>query len=408
MVGSKYSQKKIIWVASNAPYSGAPAAGGQTFNFYLNKFKKDKDLNVRLVCWGDINKKEEIEKEQSDIVHHVIYTERSFTAKLKKISNIESSYNPWNRNANLISNYCVREIINTLTKWKSEGYTPDCIILEWTNTVVLASKIHEIFPDTKLIASEHDVTFVGYERKANYYHGIKRIIWQHKYQHEKRVELDALRFCDWILPHNADNKKVLIDNGIDETKIQWLTPYYHNMIDVIRRPDNRDIIFFGAMSRPENYLSAIWFIKNVMPLMDDLDVRFVVVGSNPPEELRRFQSKRVVITGFVKDIIPYFETSMCFVAPLVLGAGIKVKILESLSSGIPVLTNNIGIEGIHAERETVYFHCDDAQDYNTVIRKLCSRQIDTGSVAAKSKEFIKQYFNIEKSLDNYISLCKSL
>lgn len=180
------------------------------------------------------------------------------------------------------------------------------------------------------------------------------------------------------------------------------------MIDVIRRPDNRDIIFFGAMSRPENYLSAIWFIKNVMPLMDDLDVRFVVVGSNPPEELRRFQSKRVVITGFVKDIIPYFETSMCFVAPLVLGAGIKVKILESLSSGIPVLTNNIGIEGIHAERETVYFHCDDAQDYNTVIRKLCSRQIDTGSVAAKSKEFIKQYFNIEKSLDNYISLCKSL
>ena len=72
------------------------------------------------------------------------------------------------------------------------------------------------------------------------------------------------------------------------------------------------------------------------------------------------------------------------------------------------MTNNIGIEGIHAERETVYFHCDDAQDYNTVIRKLCSRQIDTGSVAAKSKEFIKQYFNIEKSLDNYISLCKSL
>lgn len=57
----------------------------------------------------------------------------------------------------------------TLTKWKSEGYTPDCIILEWTNTVVLALKIHEIFPDTKLIASEHDVTFVGYERKANYY-----------------------------------------------------------------------------------------------------------------------------------------------------------------------------------------------------------------------------------------------
>lgn len=43
------------------------------------------------------------------------------------------------------------------------------------------------------------------------------------------------------------------------------------------------------MSRPENYLSAIWFIENVMPLLADLNIRFVVLGSNPPEELARFE-----------------------------------------------------------------------------------------------------------------------
>ena len=136
---------KIIWIASNAPYDRAPAAGGQTFNYYIKGFKKDKRFDVRLVCWGDINKKEEIEKENRDIVHHVIYTESSIKIKLKKLKNVESMYNPWNKNANLISNYCADEIFRILIQYKSEGYFPDYIILEWTNTVVLSRQIKKYF-----------------------------------------------------------------------------------------------------------------------------------------------------------------------------------------------------------------------------------------------------------------------
>ena len=375
MVKKYNSQKNIIWIASNAPYSGAPAAGGQTFNYYLNGFKRSADFNIRLVCWGDIWKKKEIEDEQKDIVHHVIYTEPTLKSKIKKISNIESSYNPWNKNANLISNYCANEIINTLVNWKVEGFLPDCIILEWTN--------------------EHDVKFVVQKRKAKYFKGIKKILWKHKYLYEKKTELNALRECDLILPHNAENKEVLIKCGVNEEKIQWLVPYYSNMSGCARKSNNRDILFFGAMSRPENYLSAIWFIENVMPLLNDLDVRFVIVD-------------RIVITGFVDETLPYFESSMCLVAPLVLGAGIKVKILEAMSSGIPVLTNDIGIEGIPAENGSTYFHCNDAETYNKIIRQLYSGEIDTETVSIKSREFMKQLFDVEGSLRRYMYLCKEL
>ena len=82
------------------------------------------------------------------------------------------------------------------------------------------------------------------------------------------------------------------------------------------------------MSRPENYLSAIWFIDNVMPLLKSDNYRFVILGSRPPEELKKRECTKIVITGFVESIVPYFEKSMCMVAPLVLGAGIKVKIIE--------------------------------------------------------------------------------
>lgn len=392
---------KIIWIASNAPYDRAPAAGGQTFNYYIKGFKKDKRFDVRLVCWGDINKKEEIEKENRDIVHHVIYTESSIKIKLKKLKNVESMYNPWNKNANLISNYCADEIFRILIQYKSEGYFPDYIILEWTNTVVLSRQIKKIFPFAKLVASEHDVTFVGYKRKKDYFSGIKKIQWMQKYNHEKKTELEALKLCNHVLPHNADNRNILLQNGIDEKKIKWLVPYFNNMENCKRKSNHKDILFFGAMSRPENYLSALWFINNVMPLLNDLNIRFIVLGSKPSDELKNIKSDKVIITGFVDNIEPYFESAMCLVAPLVLGAGIKVKILESLSSGIPVLTNDIGIEGIQAVHEREYFHCTEPSEYEKYIRALYNKEIDEEKLEENSRQFMKKNFDIKKSLNDY-------
>ena len=59
-----------------------------------------------------------------------------------------------------------------LNSMKKEGYTPDVIVLEWTPIVLLADMIKEIFPQAKLVASEHDVTFLGYYRKYKYENGI--------------------------------------------------------------------------------------------------------------------------------------------------------------------------------------------------------------------------------------------
>lgn len=56
------------------------------------------------------------------------------------------------------------------------------------------------------------------------------------------------------------------------------------------------------MSRPENYLSALWFINNVMPLLNDLNIRFIVLGSKPSDELKNIKSDKVIITGFVDNI----------------------------------------------------------------------------------------------------------
>lgn len=392
---------QILWLSSCAPSRKAREAGGQTFQYYFNGILKDSRFEVRLISLGDESRKKELENEFVDIEKKFIYSDGNLLHKLKKMTNIESMVNPWNKHAGLISNYCAAVMIDTAVKYKDEGYVPDIIILEWTNTVVLAKQFHDIFPNSKIVASEHDVTFVGYERKKDYYRGLKHLLWKIKYKNEKRIELNSLKLCELILPHNADNKKILMKEGISKSKIMSLVPYFNNMSNCVRSSNRRDILFFGAMARMENSLSALWFIDHVMPLLADLDIRFVILGSNPTEELKARENSKIYVTGFVNSVEPYFEKSMCLVAPLVLGAGIKVKVLEALSSGIPVLTNDIGIEGIPAINGVDYYHCTTPQEYADMIRKIYRNELDLAYLEGNAKKFIKEHFSVEQSLCAY-------
>lgn len=394
-------KKKIVWISSCAPSKTAKEAGGQTFCYYFNRFLNSGEFEIRLISLGDQAKAEELNKEFMGTRVDFIFSGGGLKDKIKKITNIDSSLNPWTKYAGLISNYCATEMLRILKGYRNEGFEPEFIILEWTNTVVLAKQVKKILPNCKIVASEHDVTFVGYQRKAAFYTGLKGVIWKIRFQHEKKVELESLKIAHLVLPHNNDNKKILIEEGLSPDKIQWLVPYYYNMNFCNRRSNRRDVLFFGAMARQENVLSAIWFIENVLPRLTDLDIRFIVLGSNPDEILRKYESDRVIITGFVDCIDPYFEESMCLVAPLVLGAGIKVKVLEAMSSGIPVLTNKIGIEGIAAEPDKEFKLCITPEDYEKVIRELHAGIINDKDISCKAKKLINTTFNVERSFDSY-------
>lgn len=386
---------KVLWISMFAPISTASSGGSQTFNYYFKQFLQDDRFEIRLVSCGVYSEREIVEKETEEIVHHIVYWGSKNQSLFEKVKNIESKFNLLNKNAGLVSNSDKNEIIATIKKYKSDGYEPEVTILEWTNMVMLAKQIKNIYPKTKIVASEHDVTFIGYRRKYEYFTGTKKLLWKLKYMYEKRMELSNLSKCDLVLPHNKDNKAVLMREGILESKIIGLVPYFKNMTLVPRNSNYKDILFFGAMARPENSLSAIWFIENVLPRLTDLDIRFVILGSNPPGELKKYQSDRVYITGFVDSITPYFSQSMCLVAPLVLGAGIKIKVLEALSSGIPVLTNEIGIEGIPAKNEQEYFQCTKPEEYEAMIRCIYNKKFDEKYIENKAKEFIRENFSVD-------------
>lgn len=213
-------------------------------------------------------------------------------------------------------------------------------------------------PDsTETVISEHDVTYQSYIRKRDLARGIKKLFYSFELRRQKKWELGVLRKCSQIWAHNTKDRDLLIRDGIPADRLKVITPYVNPLFKTARRDhvEKGTILFWGAMDRPENEDAALWFAENIFPavLKEIPHAVFTVVGARPAQKLLALASKNIRVTGFVEDPLPYFEKAQAAVAPLRLGAGIKIKVLECLAAGLPVVTTSVGAEGIPAQKEMI-------------------------------------------------------
>ena len=220
----------------------------------------------------------------------------------------------------------------------------------------------------------------------------------------KEKELNLLQRSSIVVVNNDKDRRLLVDNGIEESKIYTAAAYYDDYSSVGRKHIERKVLFYGGMHREENHRAAMWFAKNVMPLLKDDGITFEVVGNHPRKEWNEVQSDKIQVEGFVEDVSPYFEHCLCMVAPLELGAGVKVKILEGLSAGIPVLTNTVGIEGIAAQDGKEYIHCNTVQDYVVAIRRLLESPEAGRQIGENARQFMKNHYNLNRTLDGLMKV----
>lgn len=400
---------KILWVSLMAPYDKVKHAGGRIENFFLKKLYYTKKFNIHLITFATTCIKDEIDLDRYGIQNSIFYyTWNGIEGKIMKAFNAYGKLNVLGKGAGLVSPYYKNKVLTEMKRLKKEGYVPEVIIFQWTEMATMMEDAQKIFPKARIVMIEEDVSFLGHGRKAIAASGIKKKFLQYKANRIKIRELELLNKADMIILNNHKDKRLIKSHIRNLDRIWVWCPYYQTMVDRPRKHHNKDILFYGALSREENWRSAVWFLENVWTYINDPEARYVMIGSNPPDVLKKYQGERVVITGFVDEIYPYFESALCLVAPLVLGAGIKIKVLEGLSSGIPVLTNDIGIEGIPAVDQRDYFHCVTAQDYIKRINDLLENRVDFELIAANSKQFMKENFNFESDVDVFADKLQDL
>ena len=404
--------KKLLIISPAAFYNNVGQAGHKTLNFYTSKFENDFDVTVLSLAdtWkddfrlmiddhpkatiiGDYKKKTKLQSLIDYTLFNHIYP------KLKKIC---PSY--------YVSSGFLRRKLTRLLKQMESRDTFDYVLVEFTSAILQINLLKKYFPKAKFIASCHDVTFLSVERwlKTN-------SVWISKdkyYQSFKKLELNALNQYDLVVTHNEKDAQLLKrENTFSCKELHVINPYYDTYNVVENEPDG--IVFFGAMKRKENIDSLIWFLQYVwkeVSEMDLPDLKFYVVGGGVTDDLRKscVDYKNVNITGFVLDPTPYFNKSYAMVVPLQYGAGVKVKSIEALASGIPLISNEIGIEGISAIRGTDYLHCENTSDWINSIRQIVQNKSLRCSLGTNSVAFINKNYCLNQSYNSYLNRIKSL
>ncbi len=136
-------------------------------------------------------------------------------------------------------------------------------------------------------------------------------------------------------------KVVVVPNGVDLERIRFRE----------YTGKEKDIVFVGSMDWLPNEDGVLFFLREIWPIIQKArpDVRFIIVGKNPSERIKKFVSNKVIVTGLVQDVLPYIYDSALEVVPLRIGGGSRLKILEAMSAGRAVVSTSIGCEGIACE-----------------------------------------------------------
>ena len=228
----------------------------------------------------------------------------------------------------------------------------------------------------------------------------------HFVREQRRMELEVQDWknLEFFLAEEADStlvvspteKEILAaenfaDNVSVVSNIHSLEPCINSF------EDRHGLMFIGGFAHPPNEEGIVWFIEYILPLIRKKipDIHLTIVGSDATERLRAMESPTITVTGYVEDVSCYFSESRVFVSPLLHGAGVKGKIGQSFSYGLPVVTTSIGAEGMHLTDRHNALISDSETAFASKVIDLYTDKFLWQQISTNCRQVIREQFSVD-------------
>jgi glycosyltransferase involved in cell wall biosynthesis len=222
--------------------------------------------------------------------------------------------------------------------------------------------VHVSYPELFYLApSVRGPVTVAYEMEVGFFPPFNDYLlepcipqrWRHylKYRLKRAQELRRLEAFDHVVAL-SESERALLHQHRPWLEISIVPPVTHvaRFAEIPIRKAGRNLVFVGAMARPVNERSILYFCEEILPLIRQQvpDVQLYIVGKAPSERVRRLAGDGVTVTGWVDDIGAYYERATVVVAPMKYGGGLITKNLDAMAAGRPLVTTTLGQRGIGA------------------------------------------------------------
>ena len=164
------------------------------------------------------------------------------------------------------------------------------------------------------------------------------------------------------------------------------------------RDDGRTVVFLGAMNYQPNEDAVLFFVELVLPILRQRipDARFVIAGKSPSAKVRALNNgKDVLVTGYVQDKAAVLSSCTVFVVPIRMGGGTRIKILEAMAAGVPVVSTTVGCEGIDATPDEAVVIADSPEDFAAACGTLLLDPAGRRSLARAGRLLVQRQYQWE-------------
>lgn len=210
-------------------------------------------------------------------------------------------------------------------------------------------------------------------------------------------EFNLMRKADIsFYPSDIEVEEILnIEKEINVKSIPaYLFENFNNKKRIIK--DTKDLMFVGGFGHTPNIDAILWFVNTIWSkLKKDLpELKLYIIGSKPTQEIKNLSSNDIIVTGFISDeeLFNYYKECRIAIVPLRYGAGIKGKVVEALYEQIPIITTNIGAEGL-VNAENYMLIEDEAEDFKNKILEMYNNLEFLQNLSDQSNEYCKKYFS---------------
>ncbi len=245
------------------------------------------------------------------------------------------------------------------------------------DVVQIESTLLSIFrlpKDALVIVDEHNIDYEYYDRmRENERSPLRRAFYRLEQLRFRRFEQRCWREVDGCVMTSereaAEVRQVApetpaigVPNGVD-------VDYFHPSEEPV---EPRTIVFNGTLDYRPNLDGAAFLVEQILPRLRERhpDVRVILVGRGSKADLENFSAPGVEVTGEVPDVRPYLAGAAVVAVPIRTGSGTRLKVVEGLAMGKPMVSTTLGCEGVDVRHEEHLLIADTAEAFAESLARL--------------------------------------
>ncbi|WP_027636812.1 glycosyltransferase [Clostridium butyricum] len=387
----KRVKKKILFLTTELP---CPADnGGKIRSFNMLKSIYDS-YEIDLVCFSEKNEVKQEVLQLKKICNEVYVVNKIYTNSKSKVNSIKNVLMGVLKNKPFIVEKFNDSMYKSIVKMLIHKNEYQSVIIDHLQI----SNYLSILDKQNVILSQHNCEYLilkrRYEKENNI---IKKIFIWSEFFKTKKYEKKICSKVNKVIVLSEEDKKHIVDEDYRgdnmviipiSVETTYVKKHYNNTI--------KNLLFLGTMSWYPNEHGILWFLNNVWKdiLKYNSDIKLYIVGNKPSEEIRSYSSENVIVTGYVESVDEYIEKCDVCIVPLFIGGGMRVKILECMSKGIPCISTSIGAEGIeYIDKENIII-CDTSDQLLHSINNM-SKYIIENKLVENAKMLIEEKYSLK-------------